>query len=62
MTMRLSPILTDLPLGPLVHESVHDKGGHFAAHERPDVIVADLQKLFGRNGPCYGIVPEKPGY
>jgi len=49
-------------LGPLVHESVHDKGGHFAAHERPDVIVADLQKLFGRNGPCYGIVPEKPGY
>ncbi|KAI4625121.1 uncharacterized protein J4E87_004967 [Alternaria ethzedia] len=49
-------------LGPLVHESVHDKGGHFAAHERPDVIVADLQKMFGKDGPCYGIVPGKSGY
>jgi len=62
VVMRLWPILTDLPLGPLVHESVHDKGGHFAAHERPDVIIADLQKMFGRDGPCYDIVSGKSGY
>jgi hypothetical protein len=48
--------------GPLVHESINDKGGHFAAHERPDVIVADLQKMFGKGGPCYEIVPGKTGY
>jgi hypothetical protein len=48
--------------GPLVYESVNDKGGHFAAHERPDVIVADLQKMFGKSGPCYKIVPGKSGY
>ena len=62
VVMRLWPILTHLPLGPLVRESVHDKGGHFAAHERPDVIVADLQKMFGKDGPCYSIVPGKSGY
>jgi hypothetical protein len=53
---------TNALIGPLVHESVNDKGGHFAAHERPDVIVADLQKMFGKGGPCYGIVPGKSGY
>ncbi|EMD61496.1 hypothetical protein GGP41_004103 [Bipolaris sorokiniana] len=49
-------------LGPLVYESIHDKGGHFAAHERPDAIAEDLQKMFGKGGPCFGIVPGKPGY
>ena len=53
---------THMRTGPLVHESINDKGGHFAAHERPDVIVADLQKMFGKGGPCYEIVPGKTGY
>ncbi|RYN95084.1 hypothetical protein AA0120_g3820 [Alternaria tenuissima] len=56
------PRLWAKTLGPLVHESINDKGGHFAAHERPDVIVADLQKMFGKGGPCYKIVPGKTGY
>ena len=55
-------LLTLLVLGPLVYESVHDKGGHFAAHERPDVIVTDLQSMFGKGGPCFSIVPGKSGY
>jgi hypothetical protein len=46
----------------VVHESVNDKGGHFAAYERPDVIVDDLQKMYSKGGPCYKIVPEKSGY
>jgi hypothetical protein len=48
--------------GPVVHESVNDKGGHFAAWERPDVIVDDLQQMFGKGGQCYKIVPGKSGY
>jgi hypothetical protein len=55
-------IFTDICAGPLVYESINDKGGHFAVHERPDVIVEDLQKMFGKSGPCYKIVPGKSGY
>jgi hypothetical protein len=38
------------------------QGGHFAAYERPDVIVSDLQAMFGKSGQCYKIVPGKSGY
>lgn len=41
---------------------MNDKGGHFAAYERPDVITDDLQKMFGKNGPCFEIVTGKSGY
>ncbi|KAF1956157.1 alpha/beta-hydrolase [Byssothecium circinans] len=37
-------------LGPLVYESDNDRGGHFAAWERPDVIAGDLVKMFGKGG------------
>jgi hypothetical protein len=57
-----APAYTYICIGPLFYESVNEKGGHFAAHERPDVIVADLQKMFGKSGPCYEIVPGKSGY
>ncbi|KAK8156403.1 Alpha/Beta hydrolase protein [Phyllosticta citrichinensis] len=43
-------------LGPVVHESEHSGGGHFAAWERPDDLVRDLQALFGKKGPCFNIV------
>ena len=49
-------------IGPLVYESDNDKGGHFAAWERPDVISGDLKKMFGKGGPCFGIVEGKDGY
>jgi hypothetical protein len=49
-------------LGSLVFESEYDKGGHFAAWERPDAIAGDLQKMFGNGGPCFSIVPGKSGY
>jgi hypothetical protein len=55
-------MLTLCLLGPVVHESDNDKGGHFAAWERPDVIVDDLQKMFGKSGQCFKIVPDKSGY
>ncbi|KAF1972976.1 alpha/beta-hydrolase [Bimuria novae-zelandiae CBS 107.79] len=49
-------------LGPVVHESVNKRGGHFAAWERPDVISRDLQGMFGKKGPLYKIVPGRSGY
>ncbi|KID89492.1 epoxide hydrolase 1 [Metarhizium guizhouense ARSEF 977] len=33
-------------LGPVVFERVHAEGGHFAAYERPEALVADLRAMF----------------
>ncbi|KAJ3531862.1 hypothetical protein NMY22_g7980 [Coprinellus aureogranulatus] len=46
----------------LVFESEHTSGGHFAAHEKPDLLVGDLRKMFGRGGPAFGVVSGKTGY
>jgi hypothetical protein len=43
-------------LGPVVFESEKKKGGHFAAHEIPGELVADLRTMFGKGGPCYKIM------
>ena len=40
-----------------MYESEDEKGGHFAAWEQPEAITADLQNMFRKGGPCYGIVP-----
>lgn len=60
--LSVVPRIWGKTLGSVVHESENDKGGHFAAWERPDVIVDDLQKMFGKGGRCYKIVPGKSGY
>ncbi|KAJ7258726.1 epoxide hydrolase [Mycena haematopus] len=49
-------------LGNVVFESQHDHGGHFAAHEQPQLLVDDVRKMFGKNGPAFGVVPGKTGY
>jgi len=46
----------------LVFESVHESGGHFAAHEKPQELVADLRKMFGKNGAIPGVIKGKNGY
>ncbi|THH14010.1 hypothetical protein EW146_g6277 [Bondarzewia mesenterica] len=48
--------------GNVVSVSSHDKGGHFAAHERPEDLVTDVRKMFAKGGPAYGVVPGKDGY
>ncbi|KAK1225922.1 hypothetical protein PQX77_011120 [Marasmius sp. AFHP31] len=45
----------------LVFHAKHEKGGHFAAHEVPDLLVGDLRKMFGKGGPAYGVVSGKDG-
>lgn len=49
-------------LGNVVFESSHTSGGHFAAHEKPVELAGDLQKMFGKEGPAFGVVPGKSGY
>ncbi|KAL0565383.1 hypothetical protein V5O48_016643 [Marasmius crinis-equi] len=39
----------------LVFHAQHEKGGHFAAHEVPELLVGDLRKMFGKGGPAYGV-------
>ncbi|KPM40527.1 hypothetical protein AK830_g6052 [Neonectria ditissima] len=50
------PMTWGRTLGPVVFESVHKDGGHFAAHERPAELVDDLQKMFGKGGGAHSIV------
>ncbi|KAK5800151.1 hypothetical protein VI817_002363 [Penicillium citrinum] len=49
-------------LGPVVRQSRHKRGGHFAAWEVPKVIVDDLQAMLGKEGPCYGLITDREGY
>jgi hypothetical protein len=49
-------------LGPVVYESIKPRGGHFAAWEKPEEIAGDLIKMFGKRGPCFGIVKGADGY
>ncbi|KAK7689868.1 hypothetical protein QCA50_006507 [Cerrena zonata] len=49
-------------LGNLKFTSVHESGGHFAAHEKPEALASDLKKMFGVGRPAFGVVPGKSGY
>lgn len=37
-------------LGPVVFEANHTEGGHFAAHEKPELLAGDLKKMFDSAG------------
>ncbi|KAI0001404.1 alpha/beta-hydrolase [Xylariaceae sp. FL0662B] len=37
-------------LGPVVFEKWHGEGGHFASYEKPELLVDDLRKMFGKDG------------
>ncbi|KAF2648178.1 alpha/beta-hydrolase [Lophiostoma macrostomum CBS 122681] len=60
--LSVVPAVWGRTMGPVVHESSNEKGGHFAAWERPDAIASDLKKMFGKGGPCYGVVEGSDGY
>jgi len=49
-------------IGNVVFESEHEFGGHFAAHEKPQELVSDLHKMFGKGGPAFGVVSGRTGY
>ena len=60
--LRVLPKTWTRVLGNVVFEKDHDKGGHFAAFERPDDIVSDLREMFGKGGAAYGLVKGKNGF
>ncbi|TRM57249.1 Alpha/Beta hydrolase protein [Schizophyllum amplum] len=57
-----SPKLWRDRLGNVVFEEKHEKGGHFAAYEVPELLAGDLHKMFGKDGPAYGAVEGSDGY
>ena len=60
--LTLPPKLWHQTMGPLVFESEHESGGHFAAFERPDAIVDDLRNMFGKGGGAFGVVKGRSGF
>lgn len=44
------PTVWSRQMGNIVYEKLHDRGGHFAAFENPEAIVADLRAMFGKKG------------
>ncbi|KAI0259501.1 Alpha/Beta hydrolase protein [Gloeopeniophorella convolvens] len=46
----------------IVFESEHAAGGHFPAYEKPEALVDDLRRMFGRDGPAAGVVSGRIGY
>ena len=60
--LRVLPSTWTRTLGKVVFEKEHERGGHFAAWERPDAIVDDVREMFGRKGGAYGIVKGKDGF
>ncbi|KAF7365633.1 putative epoxide hydrolase [Mycena venus] len=49
-------------MGKIVFEREHERGGHFAAHERPKELVQDLRDMFRKGGPAFGVVTGQSGY
>lgn len=45
-------------LGPIVLEKKHPDGGHFAAWERPEVLVGDVREMFGPGGPAEDVIND----
>ena len=49
-------------MGRVVLVSENEKGGHFAAWERPEIISGELIRMFGRGGGAFGVIEGKTGY
>ncbi|PVH99871.1 alpha/beta-hydrolase [Periconia macrospinosa] len=49
-------------MGPVVHTSENERGGHFACWERPESIASDLRIMFGKHGGAYGVVDGASGF
>lgn len=60
--LTIWPKLWHRTLGPIVHESEWEYGGHFASWERPEAIVKDLREMFGRKGGAEGVVRGASGF
>ncbi|KZV71770.1 alpha/beta-hydrolase [Peniophora sp. CONT] len=57
-----SPKTWTRSMGKIVMDAEHDRGGHFAAYEVPELFTGDLRRMFGRGGPAFGVVARNDGY
>lgn len=53
--LTVVPLTWGRTLGPVVHESLQKKGGHFFAWECPEALEDDLRAMFGKDGPCFAV-------
>ncbi|KAK0449328.1 Alpha/Beta hydrolase protein [Armillaria borealis] len=60
--IRRTPKTWTQAIGNLKFVSEHVRGGHFAAHEKPEELAGDLRKFFGKGGAAASVVPGKSGY
>jgi hypothetical protein len=44
--------------GNLKFWKMHKTGGHFAAWEKPELLVADLREFYGPGGGAAGVVKK----
>lgn len=56
--LELPPLCYGRTLGPVVFEHYHDEGGHFVAHEKPELLVGDVRKMFGKGGGAYSVTRQ----
>jgi hypothetical protein len=49
-------------MGKVVFDREHERGGHFAAYEKPEELAQDLREMFGKGGPAFGVVTGRSGY
>ncbi|KAI9847191.1 MAG: hypothetical protein M1837_003054 [Sclerophora amabilis] len=60
--LEMMPKTWGRTLGDVVHEAENERGGHFYAHEYPDLLVRDVRAMFGKGGGAYGLIVGKDGY
>jgi hypothetical protein len=60
--LRVAPKIWSKTLGDIVYEAENEHGGHFYAHEHPELLARDLKVMFGKKGGAYGVVKGKNGY
>jgi hypothetical protein len=49
-------------VGNVVFEAENERGGHFYATEKPELLARDLRTMFGKGGGAYKAVKGKSGY
>ncbi|KAI5195623.1 hypothetical protein AUEXF2481DRAFT_345660 [Aureobasidium subglaciale EXF-2481] len=60
--METSPKAWARQLGPVVFESENERGGHFAAWEKPELMARDLKKMYARDAEAAEGLGEANGY
>ncbi|KZT67078.1 alpha/beta-hydrolase [Daedalea quercina L-15889] len=60
--LAVMPKLWARAIGNVVYEADHERGGHFAAFERPEDLAGDVRAMFAKGSPAYGVVPGRDGY